>query len=170
MENKFFSQKNVIAIIIFSVVSTALGLAKIPSPVGSIALDSAPAFFCALFFSPLVGAIVGLIGHFGSALTGGFPLGCLHIYVAIEMFVWVWIFGLIVNKRKTIPMLFLSGAIAAFLNGVVGALLLAITPIWNIELGFAKTLIWFLLFAAILNIAFAIITYILIVKTKLSNL
>lgn len=170
MKEKLFSQRNMIAIIIFSVVSAALGLVKIPGPAGSIALDSAPAFFAALFFSPLVGAIVGCVGHLGSALTGGWPLGGLHLYVAVEMFVWVWIFGFIANRHKTIPVLIVSGVIAALLNGVVGTLLLIITPIWHLEAAFAFKLVWVLLIAAAVNIALAIVAYILIVKIKISNL
>lgn len=170
MESKTFSQRNMIAIIIFSVVSAALGLVKIPGPAGSIALDSAPAFFAALFFSPIVGAFVGLIGHIGSAATAGFPFGGLHIYVALEMFIWVLLFGYIAKIKKTIPIVLIAGILAALLNGIVGPLLLTITPIFNLELNIAKGLIPFLLVAASINIALAIISYILISKTKISNL
>jgi uncharacterized membrane protein len=170
MNIKFFSQKNMIAIIIFSVVSAALGLVKIPGPAGSIALDSAPAFFAALYFSPMVGAVVGLVGHLGSALTGGWPLGGLHIYVAIEMFIWVLIFGFFASRHKTILILLFAGILAAILNGVIGTLLLTVTPICNLEWAFATKLIWVLLIAAIVNITLAITAYILIVKIKLSNL
>jgi riboflavin transporter len=170
MESKTFSQRNMIAIIIFSVVSTALGLVKIPGPAGSIALDSAPAFFVALFFSPIVGALVGFIGHIGSAATAGFPFGGLHIYVAIEMFIWVLIFGYIAKLKKTVPIIVLSGVIATLLNGLIGPLLLSITPIFNLELNIAKGLIPFLLVAAAINIILAIVAYVLIAKTKISNL
>ena len=170
MNNSLFSQRNIIAVIIFSVVSTAMGLVKIPGPAGSIALDSAPAFFAALFFSPFVGAIVGLIGHIGSAATAGFPFGGLHIYVAFEMFLWVLIFGYVAKIKKTTPVLIISGIIAAILNGFLGPLLLTITPIFNLEFNIAKGLIPFLLFAATVNIALAIVSFILIVKTKISNL
>jgi riboflavin transporter len=170
MESKTFSQRNMIAIIIFSVVSTTLGLVKIPGPAGSIALDSAPAFFAALFFSPIVGAFVGFIGHIGSAATAGFPFGGLHIYVALEMFIWVLIFGYIAKRKKTVPIILISGIIAALLNGIVGPLFLTITPVFNLELNIAKGLIPFLLIAATVNIALAIISYVLIAKTKISNL
>jgi uncharacterized membrane protein len=170
MESKTFSQRNMIAIIIFSVVSTALGLVKIPGPAGSIALDSAPAFFAALFFSPIVGALVGLIGHLGSAATAGFPFGGLHAYVAIEMFLWILIFGYIAKFKKTVPIIVLSGVIAALLNGVIGPILLSFTPIFYLELNVAKGLIPFLLVAATINIILAIVAYVLISKTKIPNL
>lgn len=170
MKSSDFSQRNIIAVIIFSVVSTAMGLVKIPGPAGSIALDSAPAFFAALFFSPIVGAIVGFVGHIGSAATAGFPFGGLHIYVAIEMFLWVLMFGYLAKIKKTVPVLIISGTMAAIMNGVLGPLILTITPIFNLEYSIAKGLIPFLLFAAAVNIALAIVSFVLIVKTKISNL
>ncbi len=170
MKNDSFSSRNLIAIIIFSVVSTALGLIKIPGPAGSIALDSAPAFFAAVFFTPLVGAFVGLIGHIGSAATAGFPFGGLHIYVAVEMFFWCLIFGYISKIKRQKIYLFISGIIAVLLNGIIGPLLLMITPVFNLEKAVATSLIPFLLFAAAANIIMAIIAYLLIVRTKISNL
>ncbi|MBK8548407.1 MAG: ECF transporter S component [Saprospiraceae bacterium] len=163
-------EQEIVAIVIFSAVSAALGLVKIPGPAGSIALDSAPAFFAALYFSPRVGALVGLIGHLASAATAGFPFGGLHVYVAIEMLLWVFVFGYLISYKKTIHVIIGVGLIAIILNGVIGPLLLTITPVFYLELKIAQGLILFLSFAASINVVLAIVAYILISKTKISNI
>lgn len=58
-------------------------LIKIPSPIGTIGLDSAPGYFSALAFQPVTeGSIVAAIGHLLSAGVVGFPLGIpLHLSV-----------------------------------------------------------------------------------------
>ena len=57
----------------------------IPSPVGSIALDSAPGYFAALAYGALDGAGVCAIGHLLSAARAGYPLGTVHLLVALLM-------------------------------------------------------------------------------------
>jgi len=46
-----------------------------PSPIQSVAFDSFPGFFAALYFGALDGALVCGIGHIITALINGFPLG-----------------------------------------------------------------------------------------------
>ncbi|KAF0994703.1 ECF transporter S component [Geobacillus sp. TFV-3] len=58
---------------------------KLPTFVGSIALDSAPALVAAAVLGPRAGAAVAGLGHLVSALIGGFPLGPVHWFVALEM-------------------------------------------------------------------------------------
>lgn len=168
-ENKKF-EREIVAIVIFSAVSAALGLVKIPGPAGSIALDSAPAFFAALYFSPRVGALVGLLGHLASAATAGFPFGGLHIYVALEMLLWVYIFGYLISLNKSIRVIVVVGLFAIILNGIIGPLLLTLTPIFNLELKIAQGLIVFLTVAASINVILAIVAYNFISKTKISNI
>src|SRR4051812_31260365 len=79
-----FTQSAII-IGIFSALAAAGGLIKIPSPVGSIAFDSAPGYFVAAFYGPALGSIVGFIGHLASAAVAGMPLGPMHLVVAIAM-------------------------------------------------------------------------------------
>ena len=159
-------QNKVTTILILSIVSTALSMLKIPGPAGSIVLDSAPAFFASLIFSPIVGGFVGLFGHLGFAVTGNFPYGGLHIWIALEMFVLVVMFGYIAKIRNTIGCLLISGIITAFLNGVGAPMLLTITPVFHMEYNTAKGLIPLLLLVAGINILLAIVTYLLIIKTK----
>ncbi|MFJ5765552.1 ECF transporter S component [Lysinibacillus sp. NPDC093210] len=88
---------------------------KIPSFVSTAALDSAPAFLSVVFLSPALAGVAGLIGHVITAMTSGFPFGPLHIIIAIEMFIVVWIFG-VMNKRG---MHFWKWPVALLLNGVI---------------------------------------------------
>lgn len=91
---------------------------KIPSFVSTAALDSAPAFIGVVFLSPMLAGVAGLIGHFITALTSGFPYGPLHIIIAVEMFIVVWIFGVMHKKGLH----FWKWPVALVLNGVVAPL------------------------------------------------
>ncbi|WP_418300967.1 ECF transporter S component [Lysinibacillus fusiformis] len=97
----------------------AVGAAiKVPAFFSTAALDSAPAFLGVVFLSPLYAGVAGLIGHFISALTAGFPLGPLHVIIAIEMFIVVWIFGVMHKKGMHVW----KWPVALVLNGIVAPL------------------------------------------------
>ncbi|MGE6513939.1 ECF transporter S component [Lysinibacillus sphaericus] len=88
---------------------------KIPSFVSTAALDAAPAFLSVVFLSPVLAGVAGLVGHFITALTSGFPLGPLHIIIAVEMFIVVWVFGVMHKKGLH----FWKWPVALLLNGIV---------------------------------------------------
>ncbi|MGE6601381.1 MULTISPECIES: ECF transporter S component [Lysinibacillus] len=97
----------------------AVGAAiKVPAFISTAALDSAPAFLGVVFLSPLLAGVAGLIGHFISALTAGFPLGPLHVIIAIEMFIVVWIFAVMHKKGMHVW----KWPVALILNGIVAPL------------------------------------------------
>ncbi|WKT78887.1 ECF transporter S component [Lysinibacillus fusiformis] len=97
----------------------AVGAAiKVPAFISTAALDSAPAFLGVVFLSPLLAGVAGLIGHFISALTAGFPLGPLHVIIAVEMFIVVWIFGVMHKKGMYVW----KWPVALVLNGIVAPL------------------------------------------------
>jgi len=59
---------------------------KIPSPTGTVALDSLPGFFGALFLGYPEGALIAFLGHILTSLNVGFPLGAfVHLVIALEM-------------------------------------------------------------------------------------
>jgi len=91
---------------------------KVPTFISTAALDSAPAFLGVVFLSPILAGIAGLIGHFITALTSGFPLGPLHIIIAVEMLSVVWVFGVMHKKG----MHFWKWPVALVLNGIVAPL------------------------------------------------
>lgn len=114
-----------IAIIIgvFGAASVAGGVVKIPGPLGSVAFDSMPGYFVAGFFGPLLGGVVGSLGHLASALSGGFPLGHLHFVVATAMFAACAAFGLLFHRIGPAGP-FAAFAAALLVNGVAAPLLL----------------------------------------------
>jgi len=82
---------------------SALGaLVKLPVGIGSAALDAVPVLVSVAFVPPLFAGIAASIGHMVSALTIGMPFGPFHVLIAGEMFVILWVFGLLHragNKR-----------------------------------------------------------------------
>jgi uncharacterized membrane protein len=65
-------------------------LIRIPSPVGTVALDAAPAFLAAFAFTLPEAMLVAVLGHLVSAATAGFPLSLpVHAIVAVSMAVAV---------------------------------------------------------------------------------
>ncbi|NLY46596.1 MAG: ECF transporter S component [Tissierella sp.] len=87
---------------------------------GSIALDSLPAFFAGLLFWPTSGAIVGGVGHLLTAMTSGFPMTVpIHILLMLTMAFVCWLYGYL-NNRINIT---LNSIIAILLNGVVATYL-----------------------------------------------
>ncbi|MEQ6048341.1 ECF transporter S component [Lysinibacillus capsici] len=91
---------------------------KVPAFISTAALDSAPAFLGVVFLSPILAGVAGLIGHFITALTSGFPLGPLHIIIAVEMLIVVWVFGMMHKKG----MHFWKWPVVLVLNGIVAPL------------------------------------------------
>ncbi len=73
-------------------------LLKIPGPFSSVALDLAPALISTLFLGPVWAGVIAALGHLISAFTGGLPLGPFHAIVAVEMFLIVYVFGLMMKR------------------------------------------------------------------------
>jgi len=54
-----------------------------PNPIQTIAFNSSPRFFIALYYGPLDGALVTGIGHIITSIINGLPLGVLHLPIAL---------------------------------------------------------------------------------------
>lgn len=72
---------------------------KVPGFITTAALDSAPAFLSVVFLPPIFSGIAGGLGHIATALTSGFPLGPLHLLIACEMFLIIYVFNLLHRKQ-----------------------------------------------------------------------
>lgn len=150
-------EKNKLRLIVLTALISALGAVggfiKVPIPgsVSTAALDSAPAFISVAFLPPLYSGFAGLIGHFATALTSGFPLGPFHILIAVEMFIIVYVFNILHQKEyKIMKWIFLIVA-----NGILSPL-----PFYFImSPSFYFSSLPVLLFATVVN---ALITFILI--------
>ncbi|ABB13964.1 MULTISPECIES: ECF transporter S component [Carboxydothermus] len=125
---------------------------KIPSPTGTVALDSLPGYFAALYLSPGLGALVAALGHLLSAATAGFPLTLpLHLLVALEMAIFAAVFG-VLGKRNVI----VGIVVATLLNGVIAPLSFAIMP--KFGMAFFTAMVVPLLVASFVNILLAGLT------------
>ncbi|MCM3744207.1 ECF transporter S component [Sporosarcina luteola] len=124
---------------LFAALCAVGGFIKIPSGVGSLALDTVPALLAASFLPPVFVGIASMTGHLASAMYAGFPLGPFHVLIAIEMMIILyvfarlhkagrhagkWIFFVIANGLLApLPFYFLISP--AFFVGAVPAILVA---------------------------------------------
>ncbi|MEL0627391.1 ECF transporter S component [Salinibacterium amurskyense] len=148
-KKNYFTPKRIARVSILVALSAVGAFIKLPSPTGTVALDSAPAFVAAAAFGPLEGSIVGVLGHMFSALITGFPLGLpVHILVALATFVWVGAFGYVARKTN----IWVAIPVGIILNGVGGAALLI--PIYGI--GIFASLLLPLVIGSAINIVIAV--------------
>ena len=72
-------------ITVFCALSVIGSFIHLPGPIETVAFDSAPGFFAALYFGPIDGAAVSAIGHIATSIVNGFPLGLLHLPIALGL-------------------------------------------------------------------------------------
>jgi riboflavin transporter len=137
---------------IFIALSAVGALIKIPSPVGTIGMDSAPGFFSALAFGGVEGAVVISIGHLLTAAVTGFPLTIpVHLYVAFQMALWALAYRWVNKTLGLIP----AVIVGIILNGVVSSF--AMLPMMG--MGGVLGLLPFLVVGSALNVIISAIAY-----------
>jgi uncharacterized membrane protein len=120
---------------------------KIPSPTGTVALDSLPGFLGAILLGYPEGAVIGFLGHILTSLNVGFPLGLpVHLLIACEMAVICVLFRLLYQKNRILGI-----ACGVFLNGVLAPATLVPVFGW----GFFTGIVVSLLVASAVNIILA---------------
>ena len=87
----------------FTALSVVGSFIHLPGPIPTVAFDSAPGFFVALYFGPLDGFCVSGMGHLATAIINGFPLGILHFPIALGLALSGWAIGFINRKWSMIP-------------------------------------------------------------------
>jgi uncharacterized membrane protein len=122
---------------------------KIPSPIGSIALDSFPALLAAVILGPVSGAIVAGLGHIISAFIGGMTLGPFHFLIMVEMAVLTWMFSILYINGKKVG--------AFFLFFISNAFVLALPFAFLISPGFYTLLVPGLTVATAVNVVLAVL-------------
>jgi uncharacterized membrane protein len=139
-----------ISLLALMIALSAVGASiKIPAVVDSVALDALPALLAAALLGIRAGAITGALGHLLSALIGGFPLGSMHVLIAVEMALLVWIFGALYHRHKKI----LAGIVF-----VVGNAFVAPIPfIFLMNIGFYTAIVPSLLIGSTINTVLALI-------------
>jgi uncharacterized membrane protein len=116
-------------VIVFIVLSALGAMVKIGSPLGVVTLADAPAYFAALCFGWVEGALVGGVGTLLSGLAASFPLGGLvHAYSAVQAALWATCLRLAYDRGgpvlALISTIFLAGVVSAALSWPLGGLAL----------------------------------------------
>lgn len=123
----------------------------LPSPTGTVALDSAPGYFAVLVFGGGNGALVLGLGHIFSSLRSGFPLGALHLLIAVLM----GFCGIVFNWVYSRTNLLAASIVAVLLNGI--GISAALIPI--LGLGFFTAMTLPLFTGSLINVLAAVILY-----------
>lgn len=147
---------------VFIALSAVGALIKIPSPVGTVALDAAPGFFIAIGFGGWMGAVVAAIGHLLTAGITGFPLTLpVHLAIAAGMAACAWIFGWF--GRKGTAGLVIGFVLAVIVNCPVLALIMVPIGGWPLYLASLPSLA----IGSVVNLAIAAIAYLSLRNTRL---
>ncbi|WP_309493333.1 ECF transporter S component [Candidatus Hecatella orcuttiae] len=147
---------------IFSALSVVGSLIPFPSPVGTIAFDSFPGYFAALYFGVMDGAVIFAIGHLATSIVHGFPLGFWHFLIALGMAVVGVVVGIV---HKVISRVW--GFIPATIAGITANT--AMFPLAVPVMGWAGSLLLvpFLAVASTLNGILAMFIFIAIRRRKI---
>jgi uncharacterized membrane protein len=160
LKQTVWNVKRLAIIAVFIALSAVGSMIKIPSPVGTIGMDSAPGFFSALAFGSIEGALVIGIGHLLTSAVVGFPLTIpMHLFIAVLMAMWAIAFRFVNEKFGLIP----AVIVATFLNGVLSSL--TMMPIGGI--GAVLGVMPFLVIGSAINIIVAAVAYKMIKKSNL---
>jgi len=154
-------------IAIFTAMSVIGAFIKIPCPIGTIALDSCPGYFSALAFGYFEGALVAGLGHIITSANVGFPLGPLHILIALFMMVVVVLFRLVYHcfPASSCSLRLVVGVVmSATLNGF-GALIFSPVIEWSLALTITPSLI----LASYINATLAALVFKYIRRSEVSG-
>ena len=142
-------------IAIFTALSV-IGSFITPYPlIPTIAFDSSPGFFAALYFGVLDGVLITGLGHIVTALINGFPLGALHYIIALGMALAGGAMGLVNKTNKKWG--FIPATITAVSINTVLSVILVPTMGWTATLTYVTVP---LLLAASLNAVLAALVYV----------
>ncbi|MGQ9622121.1 MAG: ECF transporter S component [Candidatus Caldatribacteriaceae bacterium] len=137
------------ALVALSIVGSFL---KIPSPTGTVALDSLPGFLGSLSLGYPEGASVSFLGHLLTSLNVGFPLGFpLHFLIALEMAGIAVLFRWVFLRWKAAPAI-VAGTLS---NGILAPLGLVPLLGWGFFFGVFPSL----LVGSFVNIVLAMVVH-----------
>ncbi|MEW6662959.1 MAG: ECF transporter S component [Bacillota bacterium] len=146
------STKTIARMGLFIALSVVGAFIKIPSPTGTVALDSAPGFFAAAAFGGGEAALIIALGHLVSSGIVGFPLTLpIHLLIAGQMAAFAYLFGFLVRKTTG----YVAVPVTTLANGVLAPL--SMVPIfgWPFFVGMVIPL----LVGSLVNILLAFLVY-----------
>lgn len=143
-----------VRISVLSALSVIGSLIHLPSPIPTVAFDSSPGFFAALYFGAADGALVSGIGHLITSIVNGFPLGIFHLPIALGLAAAGAVIGMI-NKPELGWSIVVALAAGVAINS---GLVVVVVPV----LGWASSLslVPFLIFASSMNALVAAAAYV----------
>ncbi|PSN82849.1 hypothetical protein B9Q11_03615 [Candidatus Marsarchaeota G2 archaeon ECH_B_SAG-F08] len=132
---------------LFTALAVAGSFVSLPSPVSSVALDSAAGYFCSMNYGGYEGALVFFLGHLSTATVHGFPLGVLHLPIAAGLALDGYVMSVVAKFTK----------LGATIVGVLINTLLVFVALPVLGWGGSLTLIPYLAVASSVNAALAYI-------------
>lgn len=159
MQNKL---KRIVLLSMFIALCFIGSVIKMPSPTGTVAFDSMPAFLAASLLGPVPGAVIGLLGHLMTAASAGFPLSLpIHFLIGIQMAAICWIYGLLFRKANR----YLAVVIGTLLNGVGAPAMLMLMP--GFGMAFFAAMVLPLSVGSFINVAVAFMVHLSLEKTNI---
>lgn len=147
---------------LFIAISAVGAMIKIPSPTGTVALDSTAGYYAALALGFKEAAIIAAFGHLFSGLTVGFSLTLpLHLLIALQMAFYVVAFRWLVKKISLV----VGIIVATLLNGILAPALFI--PFFGT--GFFIAMVIPLTVASFINILLASFIYKSLAKRNLEQ-
>jgi uncharacterized membrane protein len=151
-------------IAIFTALSVIGSLINPYPLIPTIAFDSSPGFFVALYFGAIDGFLITGLGHLVTAIINGFPFGALHYAIALGMALAGGAMGLVNKTNKKWG--FIPAAMAAVAINTVLSVIMVPTMGWAATI---TNITVPLLLAAILNAVLAAIIYVAVRSRRLST-
>lgn len=153
--------KRLVFMAMFIALSVVGAYIKIPSPTGTVALDSMPGYLAATILGGVPGGIIGFMGHFITAVYTGFPLSLpIHLIVGLQMALTMVVYAWISKKMN----LNVAVVIAALLNGIGSPAILSMIPGYG--MGFFMAMAIPLLVGSVVNVVLAAVVYKALEKSK----
>lgn len=146
--------KKLVLMAMFIALSFIGSYIPIPSPVGTLGLDSMAGYLAGLILGGVEGGIIAFIGHILIASNKAFYLTVpVHLIVAVMMFISVYLYSFTYKKTNV----FAASIVGIILNGVISPLALLVLPTLGWPFFLATTP--FLLVASALNVILSALVY-----------
>ena len=143
-KQNFWHLKRMVVMAFFIALSVVGAMLKIPSPTGTVALDSAPGFLGAALLGWREGALIAALGHLISSYTAGLPLSLpIHLLIALEMAIAAALYAVLIRKTN----MFVTVGAVTIINGV--GMPLSMAPIFG--MGFFYSMLLPLVVASFVN-------------------
>lgn len=158
MQNKL---KRIVLLSMFIALCFIGSVIKMPSPTGTVAFDSMPAFLAASLLGPGPGAAIGLLGHLMTASSAGFPLTLpIHLLIGFQMAAVCWIYGILFRKVNR----YVAVLIGILFNGVGAPAMLILMP--GFGTAFFAAMVLPLSVGSFINIIVAFMVHLSLEKTN----